>query len=367
MLRRSIHTTKILQKPNATSHIWSDFTTRPSSLSIQSSKVKNYLFQKKASLDPPSISRRSNRIKYSPPEHIDEIFRMSYDFLEQRSSKFYELANKTKNPLKKDALLIKAEINNPEVQYNFQFNNKLNNVKDIIDYDVPVYRHLGKQHWESYGQMLLMQRLETLAAIPDTLPTLVPRAEVNIKFPFSTGVNKWIEPGEFLSSNVTSMRPVFKIQEYELVNVEKQLYTVLIVNPDVPDLSNDSFKTALCYGLVNINLTYNDNLIDPRKFHSSNIIADYIPPVPEKNAGKQRFVVWVFRQPLIEDKQGPNMLEIDRKELSRNDFDIRQFTKKYNLTAIGAHIWRSEWDANVAAVREKYGLPPGRVFSRVRR
>lgn len=212
-----------------------------------------------------------------------------------------------------------------------------------------------------------MQRLETLAAIPDTLPTLVPRAEVNIKFPFSTGVNKWIEPGEFLSSNVTSMRPIFKIQEYELVNVEKQLYTVLIVNPDVPDLSNDSFKTALCYGLVNINLTYNDNLIDPRKFHSSNIIADYLPPVPEKNAGKQRFVVWVFRQPLIEDKQGPNMLEIDRKELSRDDFDIRQFTKKYNLTAIGAHIWRSEWDAKVAAVREKYGLPPGRVFSRVRR
>lgn len=367
MLRRSIHTTRVLKKSNATPHIWSNFTMRPSSLSIQSSKVRNYLFQKKASLDPPSISRRSNRIKYSPPEHIDEVFKMSYDFLEQRSSKFYELANKTKNPLKKDALLIKAEINNPEVQYNFQFNNKLDNVKDIIDYDVPVYRHLGKQHWESYGQMLLMQRLETLAAIPDTLPTLVPRAEVNIKFPFSTGVNKWIEPGDFLSSNVTSMCPVFKVQEYDLLDIGRQLYTVLVVNPDVPDLTNDSFKTALCYGLVNINLTYNDNLIDPRKFDSSNIIADYLPPVPEKNAGKQRFIVWVFRQPLTEDSQDPNVLKIDQEGLSRDDFDIRQFTKKYNLDAIGAHIWRSEWDANVPAVREKYGLPPGRVFSRVRR
>ncbi|EJS42289.1 mrpl35p [Saccharomyces arboricola H-6] len=367
MLRRSIHTTRVLKNSNATANIWSDFTTRPSSLSIQSSKVKNYLFQEKPSIDPPSIKRRSNRIKYSSPEHINEIFKMSYDFLEKRSNMFYKLSKKTKNPLKKDALLTKAEINNPEVQYNFQFNEKLENIKTIIDYDIPVYRHLGKQHWESYGQMLLMQRLETLSAIPDTLPTLEPRVEVNIKFPFSTGVNKWIEPGESLSSNVTSMCPVIKVQEYDHVDVERQLYTVLIVNPDVPDLTKDSFKTGLCYGLANIKLNYNDNLIDPRKFDSSNIVADYLPPVPEKNAGKQRFVVWVFRQPLAADEQNTNFLEINQKEISRDDFDIRKFTEKHNLDPVGAHIWRSEWDANVAVVREKYALPPGRVFTRVRR
>lgn len=172
MLRRSIHTTRVLKNSNVAPHIWSDFSKRSSSLSIQSPKVKNYLFQEKPFSDPPSIKRRSNRIKYSSPEHMDEIFKMSYDFLEQRASKFYDLVNKTKNPLKQETLLTKAEINNPEVQYNFQFNDKLDNIKSIIDYDLPVYRHLGKQHWESYGQMLLMQRLETLAAIPDTLPTL---------------------------------------------------------------------------------------------------------------------------------------------------------------------------------------------------
>lgn len=365
MLRRSIHTTRVLKNSNVAPHIWSDFSKRSSSLSIQSPKVKNYLFQEKPFSDPPSIKRRSNRIKYSSPEHMDEIFKMSYDFLEQRASKFYDLVNKTKNPLKQETLLTKAEINNPEVQYNFQFNDKLDNIKSIIDYDLPVYRHLGKQHWESYGQMLLMQRLETLAAIPDTLPTLVPRAEVNVKFPFSTGVNKWIEPGEFLSSNVTSMCPVLKVQEYDHVDVERQLYTILVVNPDVPDLNNDSFKTALCYGLANIKLNYNDNLIDPRKFNSSNIFADYLPPVPEKNAGKQRFVVWVFRQPLSEDSQ--NSLGVVQEDINRDEFDIRQFTKEHHLDPIGAHIWRSEWDANVAVVREKYGLPPGRVFSRVRR
>lgn len=188
---------------------------------------------------------------------------------------------------------------------------------------------------------------------------------MNVKFPFSTGVNKWIEPGEFLSSNVTSMCPVLKVQEYDHVDVERQLYTILVVNPDVPDLNNDSFKTALCYGLANIKLNYNDNLIDPRKFNSSNIFADYLPPVPEKNAGKQRFVVWVFRQPLSEDSQ--NSLGVVQEDINRDEFDIRQFTKEHHLDPIGAHIWRSEWDANVAVVREKYGLPPGRVFSRVRR
>lgn len=352
MLRRSLSTSARLQ----TAKVWSDVNgSRPQSFSVPSSQIKKCILEGTPVTGPPSLKRRFNRVKYTSPEHIDETFKLCYDFVESKASQIYEKASKAKTIEEKDSLIAQAELHNPQVRYNFQYNDKLENDPRTIDYEQPVYRLLGKEHWESYGQMLLMQRLETLAVIPDTLPTLEPRTEVNIRFPFSTGINKWIEPGEILSTNSTSLPPVFKIQEYELVDPNTQ-YTILIVNPDEPDLANDSFSTTLCYGLKNIKINYNDNLVDSRKFNDSNILIDYLPPVPEKNVGNQRFAVWVFRQ----------NRPLDEGQLPRDNFDIRSFANSNDLTPVGAHLWRSHWDSQANSVRAKYGLPMGRTFSRTR-
>ncbi|SCU82312.1 LANO_0B05798g1_1 [Lachancea nothofagi CBS 11611] len=356
MLRRSFHTS-VTKKSGA--KVWSDFSARPIALSIPSEKVKSCVLNGTSAQGPPSLKKRSSRIKYQSPEKIDEVFKTCYDFLESRGASKYAKLKDEQNIKKRTQLAAEAEINNPEVLYNFQYNEKIENDPRIIDYNVPVYRYLGRKHWESYGQMLLMQRLETLAVIPDTMPTLVPRADINIKFPFSTGLNKWVEPGEVLSSNATSLAPAIKIQEYEDVDPTEQLYTALIVNPDEPDLTTDSFKTTLQYGLVNLKISYNDNILDARKFTDDNVVAEYLPPVPEKNAGTQRFAVWVFRQ------SGP--LKISQKRLNRDSFDLRRFVHDQALTPIGAHVWRSQWDSNVNNVRAKYGMPEGRVFHRVRK
>lgn len=366
MYRRLLHTGKVSR--NAA--VWSDFTSRSQSLGVSNAAIKQGLLQGEQRTEgPASIKRRANRLKYNTPEHIDETFATCYEYLQKRAVKAYARANESDiTPELKNQLLVKAEQTNPEVQYNFQFNEKLDNIPSVIDYEQPVYRHLGRKHWESYQQMLLMQRLETLKVIPDTLPTLDPRARVDIKFPFSTGVNQWIEPGKFLSSGVTSLEPVFKIQEFDLVNPDEQLYTILVVNPDEPDLLNDSFKTTLSYGLTNIKIGYNDNIVDSRKFFERNVLAKYLPPVPEKNAGDQRFAVWVFRQPV--DPETGKGVAIDNdaatQTLDRENFDVRSFVKDNKLDAIGAHVWRSKWDSNVKNVRDQYKLPKGRVFSRVR-
>lgn len=356
MFRRSLHVTA--RRLDSTK-VWADFSKRSASLAIASNSAKKYILEGKADQGPPSIKRRFNREKYNSPELIDEVFKLSYDFLEKRAEDKYKLAEQEQDQQKRFELEVQAELNNPAVQYNFQYHDKLENDSNVIDYNVPVYRHLGLKHWESYGQMLLMQRLETLSVIPDTLATLVPKAEVNIHFPFSTGVKKWIEPGAILSSNVTSMVPAIKVQEYEHgIDFENQKYTVLIVNPDVPDLASDSFKTSLAFGVSNVKIDYNNNLIDPRAYQSDQIIANYLPPVPEKNSGKQRFCVWVFRQEGDFEKIGG---------VERDGFDIRAFVEENKLTPVGAHIWRSQWDSNVTKVREMYSLPEGRVFHRVRR
>lgn len=360
MLRRGLHSSaKCLEKTG----VWSDFSKRSKSLGLASESIKKYIFQGDSDdvrrRGPPSLKRRMNRLNYTSPEHIDEMFRLSYEFMSKRAEeKYSQLENETDAKVRAK-LETEAELHNPEVQYNFQYHDKLENDTRVIDYAVPVYRRLGLKHWESYEKMLLMQRLETLSVIPDTLPTLQPRVQVNLRFPFSTGVNKWVEPGEILSSNTTSMVPTIKIQEYENgIDFEKQKYTVVIVNPDEPDVLNDTFKTTLAFGLTNLKIDYNDNVVDPRKYNESQILADYIPPVPEKNVGKQRFSVWVFRQ--NGDLESPEPVD-------RENFDIREFVRSHNLDPVGAHVWRSEWDSNVANIREKYGLPEGRVFHRVRR
>lgn len=360
MFRRKFHSSVKLAER---ARIWSDFSKRSNSFGINHALVKKNILEGSSAVKggPVTIGRRSNRLKYESPGHIDEAFSIGYKYLEDHAAKLYERSqSEGLDRAEVDRLLAKAELDNPEVQYNFQFHEKIENNPSVIDYSQPVYRHLGKKHWESYSQMLLMQRLESLQVIPDTMPTLDPRAEINIKFPYSTGVNKWVEPGEFLSSNVTSMPPIVKIQEYDLVDPEKQLYSIVIVNPDEPDLQNDSFKTTLSYALVNIKVDYNDNVVDARKFSDENIIADYIPPAVEKNANTQRYAVWVFRQ------NGP-IGKSECSSIDRQDFDIRAFSDKHGLDAVGAQVWRSKWDLNVEKVRELYGLPKGRVFSRVRR
>lgn len=313
---------------------------------------------------PPSLSSQVFKLRYNSPPGLQEAFEVSYAYLKNAAAEKYKHLEKLeKEPHSEELakqklkLEVEAQINNPEVQFNFAYNEKYENYESIIDYTRPVYRELKRQHWIAKPQMLLMQRLEQLGAIPDTLPTLEPRAEVSLKFLNHTAVNRWIEPGTVLSSNVTTYPPSVKIQEFDSVAAD-QLYTVLIVNPDVPDLANSSYKTHIQWGLNNVKVGYNDNLITPKRLLEDteiNELVEYLPPVPEKNLPAQRFVLWVFRQPLP-----------ITKKLQGRDFDIRAFVSENGLDAIGAHIWRSQWDMNVPKVRELYGLPRGTVFHKVR-
>lgn len=322
-----------------------------------SSKYRSSLLNGVSKEGPPSLSSRKFKMGYNSPPGLQDAFDVSYAYLRDKSQELYnkiESSNENKTQLE-----VEAQINNPEVRFNFAYYNKLENNPQYIDYTQPVYRELLKQEWESKDQMLLMQRLEQLHAIPDTLPTFEPRVPVSLKFLNHTTVNRWVEPGTVLSSNVTTYPPSIKIQELDQVDTKTQLYTVLIVNPDVADIANNTYKTQISWGLSNVKLDYNDNFITPRRLleddGSINEIIEYQPPVPEKNLPAQRFIVWVFRQ--------PSPINV---KLSNRDFNIREFVKVNSLDAVGAHMWRSTWDLNVSKVRELYGLPKGTVFHKVR-
>lgn len=309
-------------------------------------------------------------LRYHSVAGMEDAFDLFYERLKKKAQVCYDQIDEINTKLSSEqlseqeraslnqqklALEVDAEIKNPEVLANFQFNDKVDNNPQLIDYSKTIYRKLARDHWESYDLMITMQRLEQMAVIPDTLPTLDPRCDVKMKFLNHSTQNAWIEPGVKLSTNVTSFAPSFKIQEFDQVDPQKQMYTILIVNPDVPDVPNDSYKTEIVYGLSNIKIGYNDNFVGPQRLatdSSINQIIEYAPPVPDRNLGPQRYCVWVFRQPnTISDK------------LADRAFDLRQYAKQHELTAVGAHLWRSEWDLNTESVRKLYGMPEGTIYT----
>lgn len=344
--------------------IWSNFTKRASSLGVANKSIQKALLNAKLPNGPASLKKRSSKVKYQSPEGMDEIYPLAYKYLQEQSEKSYHRAEslergiqgtkdealKQKLADKRTQMLIDAERFNPEVVYNSEFATK------SLDKTQPVYRWVLEQKWKEYGRMLTMQRLESLGVIPDTMPTLEPEVDVKLQFPCNN-VETFVEPGTILSSNVTCRPPSFDVTEFrESVD---DLYTILIVDPDVPDVATDGYTTSLLWALKDVPASNSDTVIDAKKLTANPgcELVSYQAPTPEKNSGNHRISVWVYRQ---SKKLG------ELSAPSRESFDIRQFASEHDLKAVGAHVWRSAWDRNTEKVREMYGLPHGRVFTRER-
>lgn len=338
--------------------VWSDFSKRPESLKLIDQQYQNDLLKGiDPEVGPASIEQEDRKLAYHSPVAIDETFAMAYELLQTESKAVYDQIAVEKDQAKIDQLSVKAEKYNPEVLFNIE------NFPEKIDREQPVYRKYLKELWESHDKMLTMQRLEQHHVIPDTLPTLVPVAEVKVKFPHNTAseFKSWVEPGTILPAFAVSKPPTIQIQEFERI-AKDLLYSVILVNPDTPDLDTNTFKTTLQYGLCNVPLSNSDISIDTLKLlqHGDKYtFCDYEPLVPEKNAQTQRACLWVFRQ----EKELP----VTNLNKERDSFDIRSFTEQHGLTAVGAHMWRQAFDRSVNAVREDYNLGKGRVFHRVKR
>lgn len=344
--------------------VWSDFSNRSESLKIEDEDIKQGLVNPiNPNRGPASITNEHARLKYHSPIAIDDTFAFAYNYLQQESHDIYQQVEKLKQvevqtpeiTAKIDKLLARAESLNPEVLYNTTFPSTEN-----LDRTQPVYRSLLKKKWESFDLMVTMQRLEQLHVLPDTLPTFTPEADVKVKFPHNTDAKyaNWITPGEILPAASVSKPPTIKIDHFDSSNTN--LYSVILVNPDTPDLSKNSFSTTLHYGLSNVELSQVDNTIDTSKLlhlQDKIVFKDYLPLTPEVNAQNQRACLWVFQQ----------SQPIEVAETARENFDIRQFAEKHQLTPVGAHVWRQHYDTTTNSVRELYGLEKGTVFHRVRK
>ncbi|GAA5828153.1 hypothetical protein JCM5353_007807 [Sporobolomyces roseus] len=242
-----------------------------------------------------------------------------------------------------EKLEVEAWSNDPETRW------KANNGQ--ADLSKPVYRFLAERKWRKEGDLaILMQRVTQMSVTPDLLPEIAPEADVRIRIG-----SEQIVPGVFTSPADTREAIEVSAQVY---HADERLYTLLLVDPDVPDELNQSF-TAFAHWIVpNIPLSASSPSALPLDSLSSTL--PYIPPHPQNGTPYHRYTVLLLAQ----SENAP--LSLNEHEIERLDFDTRDFVAQHKLDAKGVSFFRQKWDKSVSKIYEeilqqpepRYGRPP---------
>lgn len=216
----------------------------------------------------------------------------------------------------------------------------------IGDMNKPIYRYLADRQWRSYRRLIIEQRIEQLALVPDILPHFEPTAEVHLAF-----LRRKVHPGEFIDSRVSEFPARLKVQVFDKGT---RLVTVVVIDSDVPDINSDSFTSRCHYLAANIPISPTETSIPLSKVSkdSSQLILPWLPPHAQKGSPDHRLSIFVLQQ-------GPEqVLEIEalKKAIKRDGFSLRSFKDKYGLDPIGVNVFRSTWDEGTAGVMERAGL-----------
>ncbi|KIY45108.1 PEBP-like protein [Fistulina hepatica ATCC 64428] len=265
---------------------------------------------------------------------------------------------------KLNILDIQSQINLPAVRWRVR--------NSMVDVRNPVHLRLLEQRWRNEGDLdLLMERLHQMHVIPDVFPVLHPSVNLRVNFIPKGRIlyrrrydhNRIaVQPGRFLDAQQTNLPPHLFANVF---HTETRLYTLLMVDPDVPDPTSESFTSYLHWLVPNIPLSASNGRM-PRI--PAKVPASYVPPHPQKGTPYHRYVLLLLPQPCAID------IAVISEE-QRLGFDVRAFVKQYGLglgdcigtrTGGGAHMWRQVWDENVSWIYENvikksepvYGRPP---------
>ncbi|KAI0005281.1 phosphatidylethanolamine-binding protein [Russula compacta] len=258
-----------------------------------------------------------------------------------------------------DVLEIMAQVNLPEVRWKA--------ANGMADMSQKVYRHLIEQRWRKEGALdLLMERLYQMHVIPDILPGLQPTVDLRAVFPEAPPKNPVlrarakrktapVEAGVFLVNEQTRRPPKLYTTVF---HPEPRLYTLLMVDPDVPDEENQTFKIFLHWLQPNITLSATSAGLLPSAVHTP-----YLPPHPARGTPYHRYVL------LLLPHEDPTVrLSLPPGPLERDAFDVRSFVQEHALRTDGggAFMWRAVWDEESSTIwraviknpEPRYGYPP---------
>ncbi|KAH9442409.1 hypothetical protein Pst134EB_028663 [Puccinia striiformis f. sp. tritici] len=222
-----------------------------------------------------------------------------------------------------ERLEILSEVNDVQVRKNH------NSGSDQVDMSKPMYRFLEQQRWRKDGQLgRLTETVHPLRVFPDLFPSIDPTVDLRIKFEhtYSVGTYQTVNVGSFLPSSKSTKRPVMQAQVFY---PEPRLYTIVMVDPDVPDPRNHSFTTFLHWVRTNVSMsaTTNGQLdLIPTQPEAEEL--KYVGPHLAEGSATHRYTIMLFEQ------SGPIDLSVhSHHSLERKGFSLRRFSKDLDLHA----------------------------------
>ncbi|KAJ7725524.1 phosphatidylethanolamine-binding protein [Mycena maculata] len=282
-----------------------------------------------------------------------------------------------------EILEVQSEVNLPEVRWSV--------ANAMSDLSIPSHRHLLRQRWRSDGALdLLMERIHQMHVVPDVLPVLHPSIDLHVaarlmpvhfdslmkrnRAQRRVNTFKEVEPGRYLTPKQTRVQPKLYANVF---HTDVRLYTMLLVDPDVPDEERQTYTTFLHWLKPNIPLSATHT----GRIPFLNTHTRYVPPHPQRGTPYHRYVMLLLPQPPIEGyrytrntealltEQQAQLSQSIVPEEARPGFDVRAFAREWGLNGAlggGVHMWREVWDKYVGAVyryelhtpQPMYGRPP---------
>lgn len=208
----------------------------------------------------------------------------------------------------------------------------------------PVYRHLADQKWRSYERKIVLQRITQMHVIPDVLPDIDPKVQLNISFK-----GKRVHHGERLPTKTSEHAPTLNMQVFDR---GERLVTIVIVDSDVPNVEKDDFDHK-CHGLyANVPVGPSTGTVAEAQLPREQVTLRWHPPSAQKGAPWHRLSVWILQHSEGKAIDAKAALASEVRDL----FSLRDFVKQNHLTPVGVTMFRTSWDETTKEVMERNGI-----------
>ena len=213
-----------------------------------------------------------------------------------------------------------------------------------------------------------MQRLETMAVVPDLVGTFEPEVELVVsarglqheaggghipgdKIPPENVRHVDRRGADVVDTAAAARRSVRSAPRYEALHARTGRPRCAHAchshadRTDYPDEARDAFQQYCHWLVTDLPLSPTQMSVE-QAIASAKVAIPYQPPHPQRGTKPHRLVIALLRQ------SGPLGAAVPTK---RSRFDVRSLIGAHSLEAVGLHFFRSEWSPAVSDIYAELG------------